>query len=97
MTAKARQSGQAGALETEKGLTATQHLTLDAVRNYIAEHGISPSISDVCALRGLASTSTVQVHFKHLVERGAITVREGVPRSVQVLWPRPRQPRRRAS
>jgi SOS-response transcriptional repressor LexA len=82
---------------TEKGLTATQQLTLDAVRKYIREHGISPSIRDVCAIRGLASTSSVQMHFKHLRRAGAISLRQGVPRSVQVLWAQPRQPRRQAS
>jgi repressor LexA len=103
MTTKARK-GSKGSLAgwgggrvsgTERGLTGAQQLTLDAVRDYIQQHGISPSIRDVCANRGLASTSTVQCHFKHLMACGAITMRAGVPRSVQVLWPRPR--RRRAS
>lgn len=95
MTAQAQQSGQKATITTERGLSVPQQLTLDAVRSYYEAHGIPPSIRDVCAIRGLASTSTVQVHFKHLVAQGAIEVRAGVPRSVRVLWPRPR--RRRAA
>jgi repressor LexA len=76
-------------MKTERGLTEAQQLVLDAVRAYIKQHGISPSFRDVMRARGLASTSTVQVHFRNLQAVGAIDVREGVPRSVRVLWQAP--------
>lgn len=95
MAGQAKHPGPATEIETERGLTEAQQLTLNAVRAYIEEHGISPSFRDVMKARQLASTSTVQAHFKHLHRAGAIEVREGVPRSVRVLWAKPR--RRRAT
>jgi SOS-response transcriptional repressor LexA len=74
---------------TERGLTAAQQLTLDAVRDYIATWGISPTFRDVMRSRKLKSTSTVQAHFRNLQAAGAIELRDGVPRSVRVLWPTP--------
>jgi SOS-response transcriptional repressor LexA len=44
-------------------------------------------------VRQLASTSTIQAHLKHLQRAGAIELRDGVPRSVRVLWPRPKRRR----
>lgn len=94
MTADAEHRRQKAEITTERGLTEAQQKTLDAIRGYIDANGISPSFRDVCQLLGLASTSTVQWHFKCLQNAGAITLRHGVPRSVKVLWPRPK--RRRA-
>lgn len=95
MAGQAKHPGPAQEIETERGLTEAQQLTLNAVRDYIQEHGISPSFRDVMHARQLASTSTVQAHFKQLQKLGAIDVRDGVPRSVRVLWAKPK--RRRAS
>jgi repressor LexA len=80
---------QAQGSETERGLTRAQQRTLDAIRSYIDKEGIPPSIRDVCQRLGQSSTSSVQHHFRNLKELGAIELREGVPRSVRVLWPRP--------
>ena len=70
----------------EGGLTETQQNVLNVVRSYIQTHGISPSTRDVMTACGLASPSTVQVHFRNLQRAGAIDLRKGVPRSVRVLW-----------
>jgi len=94
MAGKAKHPGPAQEIETERGLTEAQQLTLNAVRDYIDVHGIPPSFRDVMEIRRLASTSTIQAHFKHLRRAGAIDVRDGVPRSVRVLWAKPK--RRRA-
>lgn len=94
MAAKAKSPGPAGEIETERGLSEAQQLTLNAVRAYIEEHGIPPSFRDVMEVRQLASTSTIQAHFKHLQRAGAIDVRDGVPRSVRVLWAKPRRRRK---
>jgi SOS-response transcriptional repressor LexA len=91
MAGQAKHPGPAQKIETERGLTEAQQLTLNAVRDYIKAHGISPSFRDVMQLRQLASTSTVQAHFKHLQRAGAIDVRDGVPRSVRVLWAKPKR------
>jgi SOS-response transcriptional repressor LexA len=91
MAGQAKFPGPATTIETERGLTEAQQLTLNAVRAYIKEHGISPSFRDVMQARNLTSTSTVQVHFKHLQQAGAIDVRDGVPRSVRVLWATPKR------
>lgn len=94
MAGKAKHPGPVSAIETERGLSEAQQLTLNAVREYIAQHGIPPTFRDVMRARKLASTSTVQAHFKHLQAAGAITVQEGVPRSVRVLWSKPKARRR---
>jgi SOS-response transcriptional repressor LexA len=93
MAETANGPGPAGEIETERGLSKSQQRTLDAVRSYIAQHRIPPSIRDVMVVRQLASTSTIQAHFKHLQAAGAIELRDGVPRSVRVLWPRPKRRR----
>ena len=95
MAGQAKHPGPATEIETERGLTTAQQLTLNAVRNYIKANGIAPSFRDVMEARQLASTSTVQAHFKFLQKAGAIDFRDGVPRSVRVLWAKPR--RRRTS
>jgi len=46
-------------IDKERGLTLAQKRCLDAIRNYIDQHGIPPSIRDVCQLLGYASTSSV--------------------------------------
>ena len=93
MAATANGPGPAGEIQTERGLSESQQRTLDAVRSYIDQHGIPPSFRDVMVVRQLASTSTIQAHFKHLQRAGAIELRDGVPRSVRVLWRRPKRRR----
>lgn len=88
-----KQGGERAAVEiqTERGLTPAQQLILDAVRGYIKVNKIPPTFRDVMRARGLASTSTVQAHFRKLAEAGAISVIPGKPRSVRVLWRPPRR------
>ena len=93
MAGQAKHPGPATEIETERGLTEAQQLTLNAVRNYIKANGIAPSFRDVMVARQLASTSTVQAHFRTLQKAGAIDFRDGVPRSVRVLWAKPRRRR----
>jgi SOS-response transcriptional repressor LexA len=93
MAETANGPGPAGKIQTERGLSESQQLTLNAVREYIDKHRIPPSFRDVMQMRELASTSTIQAHFKHLQAAGAIDVRDGVPRSVRVLWRRPKRGR----
>jgi SOS-response transcriptional repressor LexA len=94
MPGQAKEPGPVSAIETERGLTEAQQLTLNAVRDYIEKHGIPPSFRDVMRARKLVSTSAVQEAFRRLQAVGAITVREGVPRSVRVLWSKPKVRRR---
>jgi repressor LexA len=94
MAGQAKHPGPPTEIETERGLSEAQQLTLNAVREYIAAHGIPPTYRDVMRARKLASTSTVQAHFKHLQKAGAITVIDGVPRSVRVLWKQPKTRKR---
>jgi hypothetical protein len=65
MAATANGPGPAGEIQTERGLSESQQLTLNAVRSYIDQHGIPPSFRDVMVVRQLASTSTIQAHFRH--------------------------------
>ena len=51
-------------------LTRKQQEVLTVIKKYIAEHGYSPSVREVCDLMNLSSTATVFVHMKHLMNQG---------------------------
>ena len=72
---------------TEQDLNPAQRRVLKAIREYIAETGISPTLRDLARKLGLASQSTVQFHLQKLKSLGAIEIRKNVPRSLRVLWP----------
>lgn len=63
-----------------------QQRILNAIRNYIAREGISPTLREIGDSLGLKSQSTVEFHLRKLEEIGAIGRQKGKPRSMQVLW-----------
>jgi repressor LexA len=70
----------------EEALSPPQRAVLNAIRDYIREEGIPPAFRDIRDRIGLRSTSSIQEHFRRLRYLGAIDQRDGVPRSVRVLW-----------
>ena len=46
---------------------------LEAIRNYIAQHGYSPSTRELSALVGIGSTQTMHKYLHHLRAEGRIT------------------------
>jgi len=55
------------------------------IKNYISEHGYSPSFREIRTAVGLSSASTVRVHLTHLAEDGLIAFQEGVPRTIRIV------------
>ena len=62
-----------------------QRQILQAIENYFAVHGCSPSSRDIAAATGLSSPSTVLHHLRKLKEGGYVFYEKGSPRTVRVL------------
>ena len=68
-------------------LTKKQEQVLTCIKKYIAEHGYSPSVREVCDLMGLSSTATVFVHMRHLMNKGYLKQTDNKFRTLEVLVP----------
>ena len=56
------------------GLTRVQRKVLDFIRDYIMEHGCSPTFREIGHDLGISSPGNVHQHIRNLVQRGAITI-----------------------
>jgi repressor LexA len=65
-------------------LTPKQQVLLKLVRGYMADHGISPTVRELCKLAGLKSPDTVQYHLDNLRAKGFLEASEGKSRALQV-------------
>jgi len=63
-------------------LTRRQREILDAIERFTSEHGYSPSVRDIGAAVGLASSATVHNHLKRLKMKGLIDWDFAKPRTV---------------
>ncbi len=70
-----------------KPLTKKQEEVLTVIKKYIAEHGYSPSVREVCELMNLSSTATVFVHMRHLMNKGYLKQTDNKFRTLEVLVP----------
>ena len=70
---------------TRKKLTKSQQLVYDRIVEYQKENGFAPSIRELCRLTGLASTSSVYAHLKHLEDLGYIRRKEDAPRAIAII------------
>lgn len=68
-------------------LTKKQEEVLNCIKKFIAEHGYSPSVREVCELMDLSSTATVFVHMKHLMNKGYMKQTDNKFRTLEVLVP----------
>ena len=68
-------------------LTKKQEQCLTCIKKYIAEHGYSPSVREICELMNLSSTATVFVHMKHLMNKGYLKQTDNKFRTLEVLVP----------
>ncbi len=65
-------------------LTYTEKEILKAIYQYVEANGISPPVKNICDLVGVKSKSTVHSYIKHLAEKGFITKKETIPRSIVI-------------
>ncbi len=68
-------------------LTKKQEEVLTVIKKYIAEHGYSPSVREICELMNLSSTATVFVHMRHLMNKGYLKQTDNKFRTLEVLVP----------
>jgi repressor LexA len=62
----------------------TRDLIVRFVGAHVAEHGYPPSVREIGAVLGLASSSTVQHHIDVLVKEGRLRRRPGTSRTLSV-------------
>lgn len=68
-------------------LTKKQEEVLTSIKKYIAKHGYSPSVREVCEMMNLNSTATVFVHMRHLMNKGYLKQTDNKFRTLEVLVP----------
>ncbi len=67
-----------------------QRAIIQAIEEYVQEHGCSPSNREIAGRAGLASASSVSHHLRKLRAAGLVSYDDGCPRTVTVLRPRRR-------
>jgi len=66
-------------------LTRRQHQVLDVIREFIDEHGYSPSLEEIGARLELSSVATVHKHVSHLVNKGFVRRAWNQNRSIEIV------------
>ena len=65
--------------------TKKQHELLEYLREFIAEHGYSPSYREVMRGCNYTSVATVALHINNLIKRGHVVKRDKSARSLEVV------------
>ena len=65
--------------------TKKQHELLQYLREFIAEHGYSPSYREIMRGCNYTSVATVALHVKNLIARGHVVKRDKSARSLEVV------------
>lgn len=68
-------------------LTKKQSETLNYIKKFIAEHGYSPSVREICSGMGLSSPATAHAHLKELENKGYIKKENAKFRTLELLCP----------
>ncbi len=66
-------------------LTRRQREVLDVIREFIHEHGYSPSLEEIGGALGLSSVATVHKHVSHLVDKGYVRRGWNQNRSIELV------------
>lgn len=70
-----------------KDLTTSQELVLESLKKFIAEHGFSPTVRELCEINNFKSSATVQTHLSSLQEKGYIKKSNSKSRTLELLVP----------
>lgn len=57
---------------------------LEYIHNYSTEHAFPPTVREMCAALGLASTSTIQTHVNEMIMEGYLSRVEYSPRTLRL-------------
>lgn len=79
--------GPASSPGLDRGLTLRQQRILRFIRNWVQEHGYSPSIREIGRAVGLTSPSSVEHQLSALESKGHLRREAGCPRTVEVRLP----------
>jgi repressor LexA len=71
-----------------------QHDVMTAIREYMADHGVSPSIRDLMHLTGITSSSIVSYYLDLLEDEKLISRVPEIARSIRILEESIEQPSR---
>jgi len=66
-------------------LTSQQTKVLNAVREFIREHGYPPTRRDVADMMGFSSANAAEEHLQALEHKKTIHLIRGISRGIQVL------------
>lgn len=66
-------------------LTRRQREVLDVIREFIDQHGYSPSLEEIGSALGLSSVATVHKHVSHLVDKGLVRRAWNQNRSIELV------------
>lgn len=66
-------------------LTDRQHRILNAIRISVTTRGYPPTVAELCAVSGLASTSSVAHQLRVLEFKGAIVREPNRPRAIRII------------
>lgn len=65
--------------------TKKQHQTLEFIKEFIKEHGYSPSYREIMKGCNYTSVATVALHVSSLIKRGHIVKRDKSARSLEIV------------
>ena len=74
-----------GSRPVNRELTPRQQEALDFVREYLAEHGVSPTQREIADAMGTRSASSVANLLCALERKGAIQVQSGAARGIRIV------------
>lgn len=66
-------------------MTERQKEIYEAIKEYIEENKISPTVRELCKITGSKSTSTVHSILDRLQDKGYISKRKDSPRSIAIV------------
>lgn len=66
-------------------MTKRQEEVYKAIKSYIEENKISPTVREICKITGHKSTSTVHDILDRLQDKGYINKRKDSPRSISII------------
>lgn len=66
-------------------MTERQKEVYEAIKKYIEENKISPTVRELCKITGYKSTSTVHDILDRLQDKGYINKRKDSPRSIAIV------------
>lgn len=69
------------------GLTESQRLVLQTIRDAIAQHGYPPTHREIAQHAGFASASSVSHQLRALQRKGFLRRDANLPRAMEVLTP----------